>query len=157
MSHVYKLFVYLERKSLIHYDVGGAMWGSLLDYRHHTGDKTYDDVTSTAMLFQVGDNRDFMPRNWSASMGNDDQAFWALSSLVAAETGFTDPAADEPQWLSLAQAVFNEQTHEERRVPAGSRCEWGLRWQVYQTNNGFDYINSRSSQERVSRFGKTCD
>lgn len=120
---------------------GGAMWGTLLDYRHHTGDKTYDDMTSTAMLFQVGDNRDFMPRNWSASMGNDDQAFWALSALVAAETGFTDPPAEDPQWLSLAQAVFNEQTHEERRVPSGN-CQWGLRWQVYQTNNGFDYINT---------------
>ncbi|KAI1840672.1 hypothetical protein JX266_013134 [Neoarthrinium moseri] len=120
---------------------GGAMWGALMDYRHHTGDKSYDDITSTAMLFQVGDDRDFMPRNWSASMGNDDQAFWALSALTAAETGFTDPAAEEPQWLSLAQAVFNEQTHEDRRVPSGN-CEWGLRWQVFPSNNGYDYINT---------------
>lgn len=121
------------------------MWGTLLDYRHHTGDKTYDDITTQAMLFQVGDDRDFMPRNWSASMGNDDQAFWALSALVAAETGYTDPAADLPQWLPLAQAVFNEQTHEDRRVPNGSACEWGLRWQVYPSNNGYDYINSEFS------------
>ncbi|KAH6657178.1 family 76 glycoside hydrolase [Truncatella angustata] len=120
---------------------GGAMWGTLLDYRHHSGDKTYDDTTTTAMLFQVGDDRDFMPGNWSASMGNDDQAFWALSALVATETGFTDPPAEEPQWLSLAQAVFNEQTHEDRRVPSGN-CKWGLRWQVYPTNNGYDYINT---------------
>ncbi|KAK6071453.1 glycosyl hydrolase family 76 [Seiridium cupressi] len=127
---------------------GGAMWGALLDYRHHTGDKSYDNITTTAMLFQVGDDRDFMPRNWSASMGNDDQAFWALSALVAAETGYTDPPADQPQWLPLAQAVFNEQTHEDRRVPAGSRCEWGLRWQVYPSNNGYDYINSA----RLARY-----
>lgn len=120
---------------------GGAMWGALLDYRAHTGDMSYDDMVTTAMLFQVGDDKDFMPRNWSASMGNDDQAFWALSALVAAETGFTDPAATDPQWLPLAQAVFNEQTHEDRRAPSGN-CDWGLRWQVYPSNNGYDYINS---------------
>jgi mannan endo-1,6-alpha-mannosidase len=118
------------------------MWGTLLDYRHATGDTTYDNMTTTAMLWQVGQDRDFMPANWSASMGNDDQAFWALSALIAAETGYTDPAADEAQWLPLAQAVFNEQTHEDRRVASGA-CEWGLRWQVYPSNNGYNYINSR--------------
>ncbi|KAH8682116.1 family 76 glycosyl hydrolase [Xylariales sp. PMI_506] len=120
---------------------GGAMWGAILDYRYRTGDTTYDDIVTTAMLFQVGDGRDYNPRNWSASMGNDDQAFWALSAMLAAETGYTDPAKDEPQWLALAQAVFNEQTSMDRRVASGN-CEWGLRWQVYPSNNGYDYINT---------------
>ncbi|KAI0200898.1 family 76 glycoside hydrolase [Astrocystis sublimbata] len=120
---------------------GGAMWGALLDYRHTMGVKKYDDLIKTAMLFQVGDDKDYMPANWSASMGNDDQAFWAFSGLLAAETGFTDPPKEEPQWLALAQAVFNEQTHIDRRVEGGN-CDWGLRWQVYRTNNGFDYINT---------------
>ncbi|KAI0190954.1 mannan endo-1,6-alpha-mannosidase DCW1-like protein [Xylaria flabelliformis] len=120
---------------------GGAMWGALLDYRHTMGDKQFDDIISTALLFQVGPNNDFMPPNWTASMGNDDQAFWAYSGLLAAETGFTDPPADQPQWLALAQAVFNEQTNIDRRVEGGN-CDWGLRWQVYRTNNGFDYINT---------------
>lgn len=106
------------------------------------GDKQFDDLISTALLFQVGPNNDFMPPNWTASMGNDDQAFWAYAALLAAETGFTDPGKDQPQWLALAQAVFNEQTHIDRRVDDGGNCEWGLRWQVYRTNNGFDYINS---------------
>lgn len=123
---------------------GGAMWGTLLDYRHHTGDKQFDDTISEAMLFQVGPNADFMPPNWTASMGNDDQAFWALSAMLATEVGYTDPPEDQPQWLSLAQAVFNEQTHEDRRVPSGN-CEWGLRWQVYPSNNGYNYINSMLS------------
>ncbi|KAI1191772.1 family 76 glycoside hydrolase [Nemania serpens] len=121
---------------------GGAMWGALLDYRHTMGDKQFDDLISTALLFQVGPNNDFMPPNWTASMGNDDQAFWAYAALLAAETGFTDPGKDQPQWLALAQAVFNEQTHIDRRVDDGGNCEWGLRWQVYRTNNGFDYINT---------------
>ncbi|OTB01234.1 glycoside hydrolase family 76 protein [Hypoxylon sp. CI-4A] len=120
---------------------GGAMWGALLDYRHHTGDKTYDDTVTEAMLFQVGPNEDFMPPNWTASMGNDDQAFWALSAMLATEIGYTDPPEDQAQWLSLAQAVFNEQTHEDRRVDEG-RCKWGLRWQVYPSNNGYNYINT---------------
>ncbi|KAJ2982912.1 hypothetical protein NUW58_g6343 [Xylaria curta] len=120
---------------------GGAMWGALLDYRHTMGDTKFDDTIYEALLFQVGPNNDFMPPNWTASMGNDDQAFWAYAALLAAETGFRDPPADQPQWLALAQAVFNEQTHIDRRVEGGE-CDWGLRWQVYRTNNGFDYINT---------------
>ncbi|KAI0431568.1 family 76 glycoside hydrolase [Xylaria sp. FL1042] len=120
---------------------GGAMWGTLLDYRHTTGDETYDDVIFQALQFQVGDDKDYNPANWSASMGNDDQAFWAFAALLAAETGFEDPSSSQPQWLALAQAVFNEQTHLDRRVEGGN-CDWGLRWQVYRTNNGFDYINT---------------
>ncbi|KAH7034727.1 family 76 glycoside hydrolase [Microdochium trichocladiopsis] len=121
---------------------GGAMWGTLIDYWHHTDDSEFNDLISQAMIAQTGDDRDYMPRNWSASMGNDDQAFWAMSAMLAAETGYQDPPKDAPQWLSLVQAVFNEQTHAERRAPAGTQCEWGLRWQVYPSNNGFDYINT---------------
>ncbi|KAI1334221.1 family 76 glycosyl hydrolase [Xylariaceae sp. FL0016] len=120
---------------------GGAMWGALLDYRHATGDKQWDDITTQALLWQTGPDEDFMPPNWTASMGNDDQAFWAMSAMLATEVGYTDPAEDQPQWLALAQAVFNEQTHEDRRVPDGN-CEWGLRWQVYPSNNGYNYINT---------------
>ncbi|KAI5865725.1 mannan endo-1,6-alpha-mannosidase [Durotheca rogersii] len=120
---------------------GGALWGTMLDYRHHTGDNTYDPIVLQAMIHQVGPNEDFMPPNWTASMGNDDQGFWGMSAMLATEVGFTDPGDDEPQWLALAQAVFNEQTHEDRRVASG-RCEWGLRWQVYPSNTGYNYINT---------------
>ncbi|KAI1364352.1 family 76 glycoside hydrolase [Xylaria arbuscula] len=122
---------------------GGAMWGTLLDYRNVMGDDTYDDTIFQALQFQVGDEKDYNPANWSASMGNDDQAFWAFAALLAAETGFKNPDDDQPQWLALAQAVFNEQTTLDRRVDnSSSNCNWGLRWQVYRTNNGFDYINT---------------
>ncbi|ORY57737.1 glycoside hydrolase family 76 protein [Pseudomassariella vexata] len=121
--------------------IGGAMWGALLDYRHYTGDKDYDKLITDAILFQTGPDEDFMPPNWTASMGNDDQGFWALTAMLAAETAYTDPEPDQAQWLSLAQAVFNEQTHEDRRVPSG-RCKGGLRWQVYPSNNGYKYINT---------------
>ncbi|KAI0539783.1 family 76 glycoside hydrolase [Xylaria digitata] len=120
---------------------GGAMWGTLLDYRHVMGDDSFDDTIFQALQFQVGDDKDYNPANWSASMGNDDQSFWGFAALLAAETGFRDPDENQPQWLALAQAVFNEQTHLDRRVEGGN-CDWGLRWQVYRTNNGWDYINT---------------
>lgn len=121
--------------------IAGAMWGTIMDYRHYTGDTKFDPIVKEAMLHQVGHDRDFMPRNWSLSMGNDDQAFWGMTALIAAETGFPDPKPDEPQWLALAQAVFNEQSSMDRRAPDGN-CQWGLRWQAYQSNNGWDYINT---------------
>ncbi len=49
------------------------MFGSLLDYWYYTGDDQYNDVIYEAMLHQVGDMRDYMPKNQTAGMGNDDQ------------------------------------------------------------------------------------
>lgn len=116
--------------------------GTLLDYRYFTGDKAFDATIMQSLTFQTGELKDYMPRNWSASMGNDDQAFWAFAALTAAETGFTDPPAETKlDWLALAQAVFNEQTQEERRTQTGS-CDGLLRWQAIFGNNGWDYINT---------------
>lgn len=64
----------------------GALWGAMIDYWHFTGDSTYNDVVTDAMLFQVGPNRDYMPPNVTASLGNDDQASTALSFLVPHQT-----------------------------------------------------------------------
>jgi mannan endo-1,6-alpha-mannosidase len=41
----------------------GAAWGTLIDYWYYTGDSTYNDVVSQALLFQTGSNNDFMPPN----------------------------------------------------------------------------------------------
>lgn len=51
----------------------GALWGAMIDYWHYTGDDTYNDVVTQALLFQVGPNEDYMPPNVTASLGNDDQ------------------------------------------------------------------------------------
>jgi mannan endo-1,6-alpha-mannosidase len=85
------------------------MWGTLIDYWHYTGDATYNDVAEIGIQFQTGAHDDMMPANWTASMGNDDQAFWGMTAMSAAETNFQNPEADQPSWLSLAQAVFNTQ------------------------------------------------
>lgn len=117
----------------------GAMWGTLLDYWHWTGDTTYNNVSYNSLLFQAGPNRDYADKNWSASLGNDDQAFWAMSALIAAETKFRDPPPDEAQWLALAQAVWNQQTADKLR---DGGCGFGLRWQAVEFNHGFTYKNT---------------
>lgn len=117
----------------------GALWGTMIDYWHYTGDTTYNDVVTQALLFQVGPNQDYMPPNVTASLGNDDQAFWGMSAMLAAEVNFPNPPSDQPQWLALAQAVFNTQADPSRH---DSTCNGGLRWQIPLSNNGYDYKNS---------------
>ena len=38
----------------------GAMWGGLIDYWHYTGDASYNDAASKALLAQAGPTLDFM-------------------------------------------------------------------------------------------------
>lgn len=57
----------------------GAMFGAMIDYWYYTGDETYNKVVSDALLFQTGEDVDYMPRNQSKSLGNDDQAFWGIA------------------------------------------------------------------------------
>ncbi|KAI1183155.1 glycoside hydrolase family 76 protein [Nemania serpens] len=118
---------------------GGALWGTMIDYWHLTGDDTYNDVVTQAMLWQVGPNRNYMPPNVTASLGNDDQGFWGMSAMQAAEQNFPDPPEDQPQWLALAQAVWNTQADPDRH---DATCGGGLRWQIPFANNGYDYKNS---------------
>ncbi|KAI1372591.1 glycoside hydrolase family 76 protein [Hypoxylon crocopeplum] len=118
---------------------GGALWGTMIDYWHFTGDETYNDVTFDAMQFQVGENQDYAPRNWTLSLGNDDQSFWGMSAMLAAENKFRDPPRDDPQWLALAQAVWNEQAAPDQR---DDTCGGGLRWQIFSSNKGYDYKNT---------------
>lgn len=35
----------------------------MVEYWYYTGDTTYNDVTTQALLFQVGDDKDYMPSN----------------------------------------------------------------------------------------------
>lgn len=118
----------------------GAMMGSLIEYWYYTKDDTFVELTKQALLFQVGDEWDYMPRNQTLTEGNDDQGFWALAVMAAAEYNFPHPEPDQPQWLALAQAVFNTQ------APRwdNEHCGGGLRWQIYYWNKGWDYKNSIS-------------
>lgn len=116
----------------------GAMFGSLVDYWYYTGDTTYNDVVSQALLFQTGPDNNYLPTNQTNGMGNDDQGFWGMSAMTAAELGFPDPPPDQPQWLALAQGVYNVQAG--KWDPA--TCNGGLHWQAFSFLNGYTYKNS---------------
>lgn len=116
------------------------MLGALVDYWYYTGDETYNDLTTQGLQFQVGPYNDYMPPNQSLTEGNDDQGFWGMAVMTAAEVGFPDPADDEPGWLALAQAVFNTQAVRWDTA----NCNGGLRWQIFTWNNGYNYKNSIS-------------
>lgn len=63
-----------------------------------------------------------------------------MAAMSAAELDFPNPPLDQPQWLALAQAVFNEFVS---RVKLESQfCGGGLRWQVYFWDDGWNYKNS---------------
>lgn len=64
-----------------------------------------------------------------------------MTAMTAAEFGFRDPPRDQPQWLALAQAVFNTQAEKYDN----EHCGGGLRWQAYRILNGYNYKNSISN------------
>lgn len=119
----------------------GVAWGTMLDYSFYTGNTTYDGLVKSSLLFQTGDGWDYMPANQTNTEGNDDQAFWGIAAMQAAEKNFSNPTGDFPGWLYLAQATFN--TMAWRWDP--EHCGGGLRWQIFTWNAGYDYKNSVSN------------
>lgn len=117
------------------------MFGALIDYWAFTGDESHNDITFQAMLHQAGDDEDYMPKNQTKSLGNDDQGFWLMAAMTAAEMGFKNPDKDQPQWLALVQAGFNEYIDRWD----DKDCGGGLRWQIWTFNNGYNYKNSISN------------
>ncbi|KAH8599525.1 glycosyl hydrolase family 76-domain-containing protein [Bisporella sp. PMI_857] len=112
--------------------------------------------TKQALLYQKGENKDYMPRLQKASLGNDDQCFWALAAMNAVEYNFPD--SDDPEeasWLSLAQAVFNEQVLRWNT----ETCGGGIHWQIYE-RNGYSLKNTISNgcffqlAARLGRYSK---
>ncbi|KAI1137801.1 glycoside hydrolase family 76 protein [Hypoxylon sp. FL0543] len=122
---------------------GGALWGTLLNYRNHTGETKYDETISQGLAWQIGPSANYMPPNWTTTEGNDDQSSWALSAIAAEEIGFQEPGQNN-SWLSIAENVFNDQSSADRRVDDGE-CKGALRWQILSFNNGYDYVNSASN------------
>jgi mannan endo-1,6-alpha-mannosidase len=59
-----------------------------------------------------------------------------MSAMTAAELNFTNPPAKQPQWVALAQGVFNTQL-----ARMENSCGGGLRSQVYNANS-FGYKTS---------------
>lgn len=117
------------------------MFGTIIDYWTMTGDSSYNDNTIQAIVHQAAETRDFMPKNQTRTEGNDDQGFWAMTAMSAAENRFPDPPSDQPQYLALVQAVYNEYVQRWDE----DDCNGGLRWQIFSFNNGYNYKNSISN------------
>lgn len=122
------------------WEAGGA-WGAMIDHWFIMDNDTYVDNITRAMLHQTGDHNNYIPLNQSTTEGNDDQAFWGIAAMMCAERNFPNPPEDQPQWLYLAQAVFNTMA---LRWDSDS-CGGGLRWQIFNWNSGYDYKNSVSN------------
>ncbi|KOS19670.1 Mannan endo-1 [Escovopsis weberi] len=116
----------------------GALFGTMVDYWLLTGDTSYVASTLQALSHQAGPNGDYLPSNQSLTEGNDDQGFWALAALSAAENVFPNPPDDQPQWLAMAQSVFNQYVSRWQT----KACGGGLVWQIFSWNKGNDYKNS---------------
>ncbi|KAK2760001.1 hydrolase 76 protein [Arachnomyces sp. PD_36] len=119
----------------------GAMFGAIIDYWVYTDDDQFNDAVMQGMMHQAAPSADFMPQNQTRTEGNDDQAFWAIAALQAAERKFPNPPEDQPQWLALAQAVFNQQAG--RWWP--DTCGGGMKWQIFDYMNGYEYKNTISN------------
>ncbi|KAJ5681603.1 Mannan endo-1-6-alpha-mannosidase DCW1 [Penicillium maclennaniae] len=120
---------------------GAALFLALLHYWHFTGDTTYNDELSVGLEWQAGEC-DYMPSNYSAYLGNDDQMFWGLAAMTAAEIQFPDSTVGEGySWLSLAQGVFNTQIARWDTT----KCGGGLRWQIWSWESGYTMKNAISN------------
>lgn len=119
----------------------GEAFGGMIDTWAWCGNDTYEQIIYDALMNQRGSNLDYVPANQSTTAGNDDQAFWGLAVMEAAERNFRNPPSDEPGWLALAQAVYNTML---ARWDSAN-CGGGLRWQIFQWNGGYDYKNTISN------------
>ncbi|KAJ4364174.1 hydrolase 76 protein [Neocucurbitaria cava] len=106
---------------------------ALITYSQTAQDSRYTALLQNTILSQTTGTNDFMT---ASATGNDDQAWWALAALTAAENGL--PNMGGVSWLDLARNVFNEQA---ARWDA-STCGGGMKWQIQQSSKGWHYKNS---------------
>ena len=124
----------------------GLAWDSMVNYWAQTGDDSYNNIINEALSWQVGPGFDYLPPNQTKSIGNDDQSFWGLAAMTAAEHGFPAPAGSlvegtDVTWVQLAVNVFNGQIARWDQ----ETCRGGLRWQIFTFNSGHTYKNSMSN------------
>jgi mannan endo-1,6-alpha-mannosidase len=133
----------------------GIVNNALLSYGFVTGDSQFQDLAKNTIYSQATAANDFMMPD---ATGNDDQAWWALSALTAAENGVPVPAG-APTFLSMAQNVFNEQ----KARWDESTCGGGLRFKINAGDAGYDYKSSIANglffqlAARLAKFTSDAD
>ncbi|KAK4197652.1 glycosyl hydrolase family 76-domain-containing protein [Triangularia verruculosa] len=121
---------------------GSVFASTLIDYWFYTGDDSYNAIVSQGLAHQAGPNRDYMPPNYTHSLSNDDQGFWGVAAMQAAELDFPTSSLD---WSNLAQNVWSWQVSRFKQEETKEICGGGLRWQVPPSNAGYNYKNTVSN------------
>jgi mannan endo-1,6-alpha-mannosidase len=80
----------------------GAMWGIMIDYWFYTDDSRYNHLVQEGLLFQSGPKWDYMPRNWTLGMGNDDQGKFDFYYRRSQYAIYFDEG-DQNKWRKLAR------------------------------------------------------
>jgi mannan endo-1,6-alpha-mannosidase len=114
----------------------GSTIDAFLTYGLTTRDTRYQSLMANTLLNQATAGNDFMTGD---ATGNDDQAWWALAALTAAETNVPVVPGAVP-FLTLAQNVFNEQ---KARYDT-TTCGGGLKWKI-NVGNGIDGYHYKST------------
>ncbi|KAF2642509.1 mannan endo-1,6-alpha-mannosidase, partial [Massarina eburnea CBS 473.64] len=133
----------------------GAIWGGLIEFSQIFDDTTYVSTLQQALTLNYGPNNTFLTDDKRDQQGNDDQAFWCLATMSAAEYGFPEPADAPASYLEVTETCFKNIMS---RWDTGS-CGGGLKWQIYPENSyGYDYKNAISNgaafalAARLARF-----
>ncbi|KAJ5668060.1 glycoside hydrolase [Penicillium maclennaniae] len=113
--------------------MGGALFDTMIRYWYYSGDASNNAAISEGMYWQLGENNDYMPANWSSYLGNDDQSIWSLAAMTAAELGYPERSS-MPSWVTIAENVFNDQI---ARWDTKT-CSGGLRWQIWTYESGYN-------------------
>ncbi|KAJ4347494.1 hydrolase 76 protein [Ascochyta clinopodiicola] len=113
----------------------GSAVDALLTYTSTTGDSQYATLLSNTLITEATGTNDFMTVH---ATGNDDQAWWALAALTAAETNLA-PTGPVP-WATLAQNVFQAQTTRWDK----EKCNGGMKWKILKGDGttGWHYKSS---------------
>lgn len=119
----------------------GEAWGGMIDVWYFCGNDTWEDLIYDSLMYQRGDNHDYIPLNQLTSEGNDDQGFWGIAVMEATERNFKNPPKSDPGWLALTQAVVATMWARWDK----EHCNGGLRWQIFTWNNGYSYKNTVSN------------
>lgn len=83
----------------------------------------YNTLLADTLITEGTAANDFMTVH---ATGNDDQAWWALAALTAAETNLA-PTGPVP-WATMAQNVFQQQTTRWDK----DKCNGGMKWKILE-------------------------
>lgn len=116
----------------------GLVFGGMIDTWKFCNNDTYVGIIQEAIVHQKGPDNDFFNvENQTDVEANDDQVFWGFTVMEAAERGFPMYSNDEND-VNYAQLAMNVYNNMAPRWD-DQNCGGGLRWQILDTMNGWDY------------------